>query len=41
MRGEPGAVELTLCDSGGVSVRSFMILTADAIAGIGIGADDA
>lgn len=39
MRGELGAVELTLCDNGGVSVRSFIILTAEAMAGIAIGAD--
>lgn len=39
MRGELGAVELTLWDNGGVSVRSFIILTAEAIAGIGRGAE--
>lgn len=35
--GELGAVELRLRDSGGVSVRSFIILIAPAIAGMGNG----
>lgn len=39
MRGELGAVELTLWDSGGVSVRSLTMRTAWAMAGVGIGAD--
>lgn len=38
MRGELDAVELTLCDSGGESVRSFIILTADAMVGMATGA---
>jgi hypothetical protein len=39
MRGELGAVEFTLCDNGGVSVRSFIILSAEAMAGMLTGAD--
>lgn len=39
MRGELGAVEVTLRERGGVSVRSCVMRATDAIAGIGNGID--